>query len=103
MKRAIPIDPICHLCSRDNESVLHALWGCEKDCFKTNYDGDMFDESDEAGLNVDIQNSEGQVMAALSKKIKKPTSVVTLELLAARRAAVFVSETGFQQSCFEGD
>ena len=30
MKRAIPIDSICHLCSRDNESVLHALWGCEK-------------------------------------------------------------------------
>ena len=30
MKRAIPIDSICHLCSRDNESVLHALWGSEK-------------------------------------------------------------------------
>ena len=29
-KRAIPIDPICHLYSRENEFVLHALWGCAK-------------------------------------------------------------------------
>jgi len=48
----------------------------------------MFDESDEAGLGVVIRNSEGQVMATLSEKIKKPPSIVTLELLAARRAAV---------------
>ena len=204
-KRAIPIDPICHLCSRENESVLHALWGCAKvksvwatdfgwvdkkkvdsgsfsdlvqliqekshtvslfsitawsiwhhrnksrlqesslpldriagftreylqsfktqgarvslstcsrlpsqkrwhppslDCFKTNYDGAMFDESDEAGLGVVIRNSKGQVMVALSEKIKKPPSVMALELLAARRAAILVSEIGFQQSRFEGD
>ena len=63
----------------------------------------MFDESDEAGLGVVIQNSKGQVMVALSEKIKKPPSVMALELLAARRAAILVSETGFQQSCFEGD
>ena len=63
----------------------------------------MFDESDEAGLGVVIRNSEGQVMVALFEKIKKPPSVMALELLAARRAAILVSETGFQQSCFEGD
>ena len=204
-KRAIPIDPICHLCSRENESILHALWGYAKvqsvwatdfgwvdknkadsgsfsdlvqliqekphtiplfsitawsiwhhrnksrlqepslplariagfareylqsfktqgahvslstcnrlpfqkhwrppppDCFKINYEGAMFDESDEAGLGVVIRNSEGQVMVALSKKIKKPPSVVALELLATRRATILVSETSFQQSCFEGD
>ena len=42
-------------------------------------------------------------MATLLEKIKKPPSVVTLDLLAARRAAAFVSKTGFQQSCFESD
>ena len=63
----------------------------------------MFDESDEASLGVVIRNSEGQVMVALSEKIKKPPSVMALELLATRRAAILVSETGFQQSCFEGD
>ena len=61
------------------------------DCFKTNYDGAMFDESDEAGLGVVIRNSVGQVMVALSEKIKKPPSVMALELLAARRTAVLVS------------
>ena len=41
------------------------------------------------------------------KKIKKPPSVMALELLAPRRAAILVSilvsEIGFQQSCFKGD
>ncbi|KAL0008379.1 hypothetical protein SO802_009881 [Lithocarpus litseifolius] len=73
------------------------------ECFKDNFDGAMFNESDEAGLGVVIRNSRGQVMVALSEKIKKPPSVVALELLAARRAAVLVSETGFQNSVFEGD
>ena len=63
----------------------------------------MFDESDEAGLGVVIRNSKGQVMVALFEKIKKPPSVMALELLAARRAAILVSEIGFQQSCFKGD
>ena len=42
-------------------------------------------------------------MATLLEKFKKPPSVVTLDLLAARRAAAFVSKTGFQQSGFESD
>ena len=37
------------------------------------------------------------------KKIKKPSSVVALELLAARRAMSFVLEANFHQSSFEGD
>ena len=73
-----------------------------QDCFKTNFDRALFNESDEASLGIVIRNSEGQVMATLLEK-KKPPSVVTLDLLAARRAAAFVSKTGFQQSCFESD
>ena len=74
-----------------------------QDCFKTNFDRALFNESNEASLGIVIRNSEGQVMATLLEKIKKPPSVVTLDLLAARRAAAFVSKTGFQQSCFESD
>ena len=33
---------------------------------KTNFDGAMFGESDEAGLRVVICNSEGEIMATLS-------------------------------------
>ena len=54
--------------------------------WKTNFDGAMFSESDQARIGVVIRNHEGQVMAALSKKIKKPASAEILEALAARRA-----------------
>ena len=60
---------------------------------KTNFDGAMFGESDEAGLRVVICNSEGEIMATLSGK-KKPF-VETLELLAARRAVGFSLKVGF--------
>lgn len=38
--------------------------------FKTNFDGAMFDESNEAGLGVVIRNFEGVVMANMLEKIK---------------------------------
>ena len=44
-----------------------------------------------------------QVMAAISEKIKKPHSVQTVELLAARRAVKFRIEIGFRHAIFEGD
>ncbi|XP_050290308.1 uncharacterized protein LOC126728547 [Quercus robur] len=70
---------------------------------KTNFDGALFGESDQAGLGVVIRNSEGQVMATLLEKIQKPHSVQSVELLTARRAVTFCIETGFQNSIFEGD
>ena len=63
----------------------------------------MFAILGETGIGVVIQNEFGEVMAALSEKIALPTSVETLELLAARRATVFAMELGLQQISFEGD
>ena len=63
----------------------------------------MFNESEDAGIGVVIRNCKGELMAALSEKIQKPQSVVALEMLAARRAALFACECGFQQLSFEGD
>ena len=71
--------------------------------WKTNFDGAMFSESDQARIGVVIRNHEGQVMAALSEKIKKPASAEILEALAARKAVSFILELGFNQSMFEGD
>ena len=51
---------------------------------KVNFDGAMFGESDEAGIGVVIRNSNDEVRAALSEKIKKPPTVEILELLAAK-------------------
>ena len=70
---------------------------------KINFHGDLFGESDEAGLGVVIRNSEGEVMVAPSEKIMKPSTVETLELLAARCAVAFFLEVGSQNSNFKGD
>lgn len=70
---------------------------------KTNYDGAIFGELDEAGIEVVIQNSDGEVMATLLEKSKKPSFVEALELLAARRAMSFTLELGFSNCTFEGD
>ena len=59
------------------------------DEFKTNFNGTMFDESDEVriGINV-VRNSLGELMSALSEKIHKPIEI--LELLAAKHVVKFV-------------
>ena len=71
--------------------------------WKTNFNGAMFSETDQADIGVVVRNHAGQVMAALSEKIKKPASADILEALAARRAVQFILELGFKQSMFEGD
>ena len=63
----------------------------------------MFGESDEAGVGVIVRNSKGEVKAALAEKIRKPPSVEALELLAARRAAIFSQELSLDRVIFEGD
>ncbi|KAK9988433.1 hypothetical protein SO802_028672 [Lithocarpus litseifolius] len=85
------------------EATVDTLINPQTGNMKTNYDGTMFGESDEAGIGVVIQNSDGEVMAALPEKIQKLSSVKVLELLAARRAVSFTSELGFINSTFEGD
>ncbi|KAK9986628.1 hypothetical protein SO802_031579 [Lithocarpus litseifolius] len=71
--------------------------------YKTNYDGAVFAESEEAGIGVLIRDVKGLVIAALAEKILYPGSVEVLEALAARRAARFVVELGLNDSEFEGD
>lgn len=75
----------------------------EFNCFKTNFDGAMFTNIGEAGLGVVIRNHAGEIIAALSEKIPQPPSITCLELLAARRAAIFVHEVGLHESILEGD
>ena len=63
----------------------------------------MFGESDKVSIGVVIRNSNGEVMAALLEKIKKPSSVEALKPLVARRAVSFTLESGFANCTFEGD
>ncbi|KAL0006726.1 hypothetical protein SO802_008228 [Lithocarpus litseifolius] len=71
--------------------------------YKTNYDGAVFAESEEAGIGVIIRDVKGLVIAALAEKIPYLGSVEVLEALAARRAARFVVELGLNDFEFEGD
>ena len=71
--------------------------------YKTNYDGTVFAESEEAGIRVIIRDVKGLVIAVLAEKIPYPGSVEVLEALAARRAARFVVEVGLMASEFEGE
>ncbi|XP_030963981.1 uncharacterized protein LOC115985156 [Quercus lobata] len=73
------------------------------DGWKINFDGAMFNESGEVGIGVVMRNSVGEVKAVLAEKIKKPPSVEVLELLAARRAALFSEDLGLDKVTFEGD
>ena len=62
--------------------------------YKTNYDGAVFVESEEAGIGVIIRDVKGLVIATLAKKIPYPGSVELVEALAVRRAARFVVGIG---------
>ena len=50
-----------------------------------------------------IRNNEGQVLEALSEKVRMPLTVEILEMLEARKATIFARDLGFSQVCFEGD
>ncbi|XP_023920849.1 uncharacterized protein LOC112032314 [Quercus suber] len=71
--------------------------------YKTNYDGALFAESEEARIGVIVRDGKGDVIAALAEKIPYPSSVEVLEALATRRAAKFVVELGLSVSEFEGN
>ena len=63
----------------------------------------MFNESGEVGIGVVVRNSVGEVKVTLAEKIRKPPIVEVLELLAARRAALFSEDLGLDKVIFEGD
>ena len=63
--------------------------------YKINFDGAMFNESEEVGSGIVVCDSSGQVLA---EKIGKPCNIETLEMLAARRAVNFAMEIGIQHA-----
>ena len=70
---------------------------------KTNFDGVVFEDLGAAGIGAVVRNSFDEVLAALSKVIPLPSSIVALETIVARWAVLFVRELGFNGSILEGD
>ena len=71
--------------------------------FKANFDGAVFNSSNSAGIGVIIRDSNGEVIAAMFERIRLPTTVLEVEMLACRRAVTFAIEVGIQDIPFEGD
>ena len=53
--------------------------------YKINFDGATFIDTDSAGLGVVARDSDGMVIASLSKCIKLPPLIANLVALACRR------------------
>ena len=54
----------------------HTRWKPpERDIYKVNYDGAIFEQQGKAGLDVVIQNSNGEVMASMSLLVQLPSTV----------------------------
>ena len=70
---------------------------------KTNFDGSVFEDLGAAGIGVVVRNSSGTIVAALSKIVPCPSSVLALETIAARRAVLFLQELNLHGSILEGD
>jgi len=62
--------------------------------YKTNYDGAMFEDSEEAGIGVVVCNASGEVLVAFSEKILFPGLVDLVEVIVVRRATQFIVELG---------
>ena len=70
---------------------------------KTNFDGAVFEDLGAAGIGIVVHNSSGEVLATLSEIIPLPSSIVALEIIAARRIVLFLHELDLHGSILEGD
>lgn len=70
---------------------------------KVNFDRATFAADNKAGLGVVIRNDAGLVMVSLSQQIPLPSTVIEVEVMAARRAIELALECGFQSIILEGD
>ena len=70
---------------------------------KVNFDGATFPSKNLASLGAIIRNDNGLVMAPFSQPIPLPTSVETMEVLAARSVVCLARDLNLDQVIFEGD
>ena len=71
--------------------------------YKINFDSAVFADQVSAGIRVVIRDWEGQIIAALSQKVRYLSSVDLVEALAMSRAVSFAKELSIHQMVIEGD
>ena len=71
--------------------------------FKANFDGAIFQSSNEAGIGVVIHDHKSEIIDSLSLCIALPPSVAEVDALACRLAVLFAKELFLHEVLFEGD
>ena len=73
------------------------------DKYKINVDGVVFKDQKAAGVGVLTRDCNGQVIAALSKKINAPLGPLEAEAKAVEAGIQFAKDIGIQDVILEGD
>ena len=69
--------------------------------FKANFDGAIFQSSNEAGIGVVIRDHRGEIIGSLSLRIPPPPlTIAEVEALACRRAVLFAKELCLHEVLF---
>nr|XP_023920968.1 uncharacterized protein LOC112032440 [Quercus suber] len=71
--------------------------------FKVNVDGALFSKTKQAGVGVLVRDEEGNVIAALARKLECPLGALAMEAKALEIGVSFVEEVGLRDVVFEGD
>ena len=83
------------------ESPQETWMAPPQDWYKVNVDGATFKDSRQCGLGVVVRNDKGEIMGALSKKIRSP--LLEAEAKAAKCGLIFAWELGLREVIIEGD
>ncbi|XP_075645666.1 uncharacterized protein LOC142616767 [Castanea sativa] len=70
---------------------------------KINFDGAVFNDSNQSGIGVVIRDNNGAVLSSCSEKIHQAYKPDEVEALAALKAVSFALELGFRSAILEGD
>ena len=71
--------------------------------YKVNFHGEVFSSQKCAGVGVMIRDSNGQVIAALSRKLNAPLGALEVEAKAFDVGLEFARDVGVQDFILEGD
>ncbi|XP_065616449.1 uncharacterized protein LOC136061925 [Quercus suber] len=71
--------------------------------YKINVDGAVFKSQRTAGVGVVVRDCQGQVVAAMSKKINAPLGPLEAEAKAFEAGTQFAKDVGIQDFIIEGD
>ncbi|XP_075669676.1 uncharacterized protein LOC142639367 [Castanea sativa] len=71
--------------------------------FKVNVDGAIFPKSKQSGVGVIVRDEEGNVIAAMSRKLRLPLDALETEAKALEIGMEFAKEVGLRDVVFEGD